>query len=176
VLVGIEWYLCPKCGGVYWVPGHAGVRGNEIADGLTRGGSAPGFLGPDQGLGVSRQVIRKRLNQCLINQHWASWLDLEHTQRQARELILGPCPGFKVKILSFNRTQSSAVTGLLNGQNNLRRHLYLLGLVDSPLCKGCGVKEETSAHILCQCEALASFRHTHLGSFFLEPEDIMSMT
>jgi len=34
------------------------------------------------------------------------------------------------------------------------------------------VKEETSAHILCKCEALVSFRHTYLGSFFLEPEDI----
>jgi hypothetical protein len=24
----------------------------------------------------------------------------------------------------------------------------------------------------CQCEALASIKHAHLGSFFLEPEDI----
>ena len=35
-----------------------------------------------------------------------------------------------------------------------------------------GVREETSAHILCGCEALASLRHVYLGSFFLEPEDI----
>ena len=35
-----------------------------------------------------------------------------------------------------------------------------------------GVGEETSAHILCECEALVSLRHAHLGSFFLEPEDI----
>ena len=34
------------------------------------------------------------------------------------------------------------------------------------------VKEETLAHILCECEALASLRRAHLGSFFLEPEDI----
>jgi len=33
-------------------------------------------------------------------------------------------------------------------------------------------EEETSVHILCECEALASLRHTHLGSFFLDPEDI----
>jgi hypothetical protein len=37
------------------------------------------------------------------------------------------------------------------------------------------MKEEPSAHILCECEALASFRHAHLGSFFLEPEDINSI-
>jgi len=28
-----------------------------------------------------------------------------------------------------------------------------------------GTEEETSAHILCECEALASLRHAHLGSF-----------
>ena len=35
--------------------------------------------------------------------------------------------------------------------------------------------EETSAHILCECESLASLRQAHLGSFFLEPEDIKSL-
>jgi len=35
--------------------------------------------------------------------------------------------------------------------------------------------EETSAHILCECEILASFIHAHLGSSFLEPEDIKSL-
>jgi len=34
------------------------------------------------------------------------------------------------------------------------------------------VREETSAHILSECEVLASLRHAYLGSFLLEPEDI----
>jgi hypothetical protein len=51
-----------------------------------------------------------------------------------------------------------------------------MGLVNSPVCRGCGVKEETSAHVLCECEAWASLRHTHLGSFFLESEDIKSIS
>jgi len=37
------------------------------------------------------------------------------------------------------------------------------------------VREETSAHILCECEALASLRHAYLGSFVLEPEVIKSL-
>jgi len=47
--------------------------------------------------------------------------------------------------MSFNRTQSRALTGLLTSHDTLRRHLYLLGLQDSPLCRRCGVMEETSA-------------------------------
>ena len=144
--------------------------------GLASGGSALRFLGPKPALGVSRCDIRKRLNRWLINQQWASWRDLGNTLRQTRELILGPCPGTRIKLLSFNRTQSRVITGLLTGYNTLRRHLYLLGLLDSPLYKKCAVKEETSTHIHCECEALASLRHMHLGSFFLEPEDVKSIS
>jgi len=77
--------------------------------------------------------------------------------------------------LKVNRTQSRAVTGLLTGHNTLRRHLHLLGLLDSPLCRKFGAEKENSAHILCECEALTSHRHVYLGSLFLESEDINSI-
>jgi len=96
-------------------------------------------------------------------------------KRQAREFISGPSLGIRAKFMTFNRIQSRVVTGLLTGHNTLRRHLYLLGLLYSPLCRKCGVGEETSAHILCECEALASLRHAYLGSFFLESKDIRSL-
>jgi len=34
------------------------------------------------------------------------------------------------------------------------------------------MEEESLAHIMCECEALASSRYVHLGSLFLEPQDI----
>ena len=90
-------------------------------------------------------------------------------------LSRGPSLGRRAKFMTFNRIQSRVVTGLLTGHNTLRRHLYLLGLLESPMCRKCGVGEETSAHILCECKALASLRHAYLGSFFLELEDIRSL-
>ena len=45
-------------------------------------------------------------------------------------------------------------------------------LQSNPICRRCGTEEETSAHIQCECEALASLRHKYLGSFFLDPEDL----
>ena len=50
-----------------------------------------------------------------------------------------------------------------------------MGLSDGPLCRRCGAEDETSAHILCECEAVASLRHVYLGSSSLEPEDIKSI-
>jgi len=40
----------------------------------------------------------------------------------------------------------------------------------------CGTEEETSVHILCECEALASLRHAYLESFFLNPEDVTNLS
>jgi len=63
--------------------------------------------------------------------------------------------------MTFNGIQSRVVTGFLTGFNTLRRHLYLLGLLDSLLCRKCGVTDETLAHILCECEASDSLRHAY---------------
>jgi len=97
---------------------------------------------------LPRQDIRRRICHRLANQHWVRWRGLGDTRRQARELISGPCLGAKARFLSLNRAQSRAVTGFLTGRNRLRRHLHLLGLLDSPLCRRCGAEEETSAHIV----------------------------
>jgi hypothetical protein len=64
------------------------------------------------------------------------------------------------------------VIALFTGYNTLRRHLYLMGLIASPLCRRYGAKEEISVHILFEYEALASLKHAYLGSFFLDPEDV----
>jgi hypothetical protein len=52
---------------------------------------------------------------------------------------------------------------------------YIMGLSNNPICRKCGTEEETSVHVLCECKALASLRHTNLGSFFLDPEDVMNL-
>jgi hypothetical protein len=142
---------------------------NPCTGELARDGSVLKFAGPEPALGISRQDIRRRIRRLLVNQHWIWWRGLGDAQRQARELISGPCLGAKASFLSFNRTQSRAVTGLVTRFNTLRRHFHLMGLSNSPFYKSCGAENEISAHILCECEALASLRHAYLGSFFLQP-------
>ena len=94
------------------------------------------------------------------------------THRQARELISGPNLATRARLLSFNRTQTRAIIGLLMEHNTLRRHLHVMGLSNDLAYRKCGTEEEISVHILCKYEALASLRHQYLGSFFLDPEDI----
>jgi hypothetical protein len=63
--------------------------------------------------------------------------------------------------------QDFRVYGLVGYDVTIRRELS-----NNPTCRKCGVEEQTSVNILWDCEALASPRRTHLGSFFLGPEDI----
>ena len=51
-----------------------------------------------------------------------------------------------------------------------------MGLSNNPICRKCGTEDETSVHILYESESLASLRHAHLGSLFLDPEDIMYLS
>jgi len=84
--------------------------------------------------------------------------------------------GANARFLSFNRTQSRADTGLLTAHNTLRRHLHLMGLSDVPLCRRCGAEDETSTHIVCECEAWLHSDMCYLGSVFLEPEGIRNVS
>jgi hypothetical protein len=110
------------------------------------------------------------------NQHLVLWRGPCSTQRQAWELTSGPDLATRARLLFFNRTQSRVVIGLLTGHNTLRRHLYIMGLSNNLTCRKCGTGRKPQNHILCECEALASLRHTHLASFFLDPEDIRKLS
>jgi len=72
---------------------------------------------------------------------------------------MGPSLGTKAKFLTFNGIQSRAVTGLLETSLPTRT-------ARQSIVRRCGVGEETSAHILCKCEALAALRNAYLGYFF----------
>jgi hypothetical protein len=90
-------------------------------------------------------------------------------QRQAQELISDPNPTTKVRLLSW------VITVILTGNNTLRRRSHLTEMSNNLNCRKC-TEEETSVHIMCECETLASLIHTHLASFFFDPEDIRKLS
>jgi hypothetical protein len=57
------------------------------------------------------------------------------------------------------------------GHCHLKRHLFKLGLVNSPECNRCKQASETASDVLCDCEALATLRFRHLSCHFMKPGD-----
>jgi hypothetical protein len=109
--------------------------------------------------GVSGRNIINKTQRWLDTQHIAMWQFLTSTQRQARKFILGPSQTAKTRKLSFNRMQSKVVTGLLVGHSTLRRHLYIMGLIDSPLCRTFGEHRRKPQSMFC--ESVKQRLHTH---------------
>ena len=156
---------------LFWVPRHSEIIRNKIVDALTREGT-----GTEPALGVSRQNTGRMIECWIDNQHPAMWRGLTSTQKRAQKLITDPGPTAKLGYCPFNKMQSRIVTSFLSGHNTLWRHLYIMELINSPLRRKCGAEVGTSVHVLCECEALATLRHTYLGSFFLDPGDVRSLS
>jgi hypothetical protein len=136
---------------LYWVPGHDGVRGNEVADKFARCGSGQRFIGPGPFLLDSGQNIRRKMKRWMEKQHLALWRSPCRTQRQARELISCPNLATGARLLSFNRTHSRAVIGLLTGHNTLRRHRNVMRPSNNPTRGKFGTEEDASVYILGKC-------------------------
>ena len=84
--------------GLYCVLGHAGVRGNEIADKLARGDNVQKFVDPELSLGIPTPNIKRKIKRWVDNQHLAMWRGPCSTQRQARKLISGPSLTTKTRL------------------------------------------------------------------------------
>jgi hypothetical protein len=127
------------------------------------------------GRGGLTAVCKKKMQCWLDRQHSVRWRGLAGTLRQARELNSGPRRAAKTARVSFHRAQSRVLTGLVAGHNTLRRQLHITGLVGSPLRSKCGAGDGTSAHVLCECAALATPWHIYLRYFFFDPEGITGL-
>jgi hypothetical protein len=101
--------------GLLWVPRHSRVHRNEFANKLEKERTVHQFVGREPALQVSRQNMRKKMKCWMDNQHMTMWWCLISTQGQARKLISGSILIAETRLLTFNRTQSRAVTGLVIG-------------------------------------------------------------
>jgi hypothetical protein len=131
------------------------MAGNEKADTLGRKGSANTFTGPEPVFGITKTTVRRSISAWIKLQHHIHWTNVAgHRQRK---LMMGkPFQSLAAKVLQLSRTQIRAVTGLMTGHCNLRKHLHTMGIFkENPVCRVCNEEEETTFHILFECEFLA---------------------
>uniref|UniRef100_T1I8I1 RNase H domain-containing protein n=1 Tax=Rhodnius prolixus TaxID=13249 RepID=T1I8I1_RHOPR len=59
------------------MPGHVGIKGNEIADQLARNGASTPFIGPEPVLGITKGAVREALRDWdLEREHEKYWVML----------------------------------------------------------------------------------------------------
>lgn len=155
---------------LFWVPGHCGIEGNEMADELARQGSSNSFVGPEPFLGISKSATRQGILDWGREQIASIWSKMRGL-RQAKAFIT-PSPSITKKLLGLNRRELRTIAGLLTGHCPARYHLHKIGIWPNNLCRFCLLELESSAHLFCFCGALVSQRVRFLGSHLLSPYDV----
>ena len=151
---------------IVWVPGHSGVRGNEIADDLARRGAGSRELNPKATYRTTSSFAHD-LDQLIWAKVTTDWTDRADC-RVTRQLWQTPNLNKSRKLIELDRGKLRRAVALLTGHCLLGSHSHKMGLADTSECKRCSLEEDTIEHFLCECPAIKQKRLKYLGSYIFK--------
>jgi hypothetical protein len=156
---------------VKWIPGHAGLEGNEAADRMARQGSEMPYYGPQPAIPISLQHVRRCIKESVAKHHKIQWMNRGNC-RQSRMFCREPSKVLGTNLLRMTRQETRRVIQIMSGHANLARHRHLCKKVNSPICPKCGSGEETAFHHIAKCPCYAHLRNECFQAFMLTEDDL----
>ena len=133
-----------------WVPGHAGIQGNETADLLENATLKKGET--DVKIPKGRVEMRAEIKECVENAWQREW---EKESKGRHYFSFHP----QIKKLNYcqgNRKDSVKMCRLRLGHCGLKNDLYIIGKHSTGLCE-CG-HPETVKHVMLECSLYCAER------------------
>ena len=131
-----------------WIPGHAEINGNELADKAAKNGCSLGDADNNEGIEtISEQVLFGWVKEKLLKRWGEMWTRSpggSWTRCLLRDVG---------KKLFFPRDRNSGMSYARSLLNNaaVADNMHRMGLADSPDCS-CGDARETVEHVLMECQ------------------------
>lgn len=158
-----------------WVPGHAGIRGNECADALARAGASSPQMGPEPFCGIPKSLAQRTLMNSCFEESIKLWFEtsgLNHSKA-----LIKPFDKRNTNLmLALNRSNLRIMVRALTGHCRLNKHMFKLRLCDTQSCRLCEEADESPLHLLGECGPLMHKRSIYLGKHFLSPDELMEIT
>ena len=95
--------------------------------------------------------------------------------RQAKAALPSSCRRLSTSLIRLPRRDLRDVVSVFTGHAAVARHLHIMKLIDSPTCKHCGLAEESTAHVICECDALSIIRFQFFGKPLLAVSEIQCL-
>ena len=153
-----------------WIAAHAGLWGNEKADELAKLGTTSDSI---LECPIPQSYIKKQINDKVSKLNLEEWKKNgpKHTKMMLGGNDSKIIRNLNTSLINKRRKYRTAVH-LITGHCGLNKHLYVMRKVDSSECPLCGHEEETVAHFLGQCPAIAQLRGQFFQDYYLSVNDI----
>lgn len=153
-----------------WVPGHSDREGNIRADELAKSGARSLLYGPLPLFGISNKCRRALVLRNVNKAHQARWSNSQ-TGLHTKLFAGGPNRTLTRTLMEYSRPKIGTFINIVTG-HCFNKHMFKLGIVNSPICRYCLEDDETVSHILCECLALVSDRVSTFGVEHIEIGDM----
>lgn len=154
-----------------WLPAHANIYGNEVADKLAAEAAKRTTISPEPITALDYKLIRKTNEERLENQLAQMWRN-ERGCAHTKYFISHADPSIANQVINMSKSDIRIVMGLLTGHCKLNQHLARLRLRDDPDCDQCGNAIESAKHKICECDEFATIRQNLYGNTTILPENL----
>ena len=131
--------------------------------------------GPKPSMSISVSTVKYIIREWFRRKHaaqWAARVDCRTTKTFLPALYEGQ---FWDCLKELKRQHARSLTYTVTGHNTLNRHLWKMGVVESPVCSLCGQEDETTYHYLGACDRYCALRYQIFGGHQLTVEDLSKL-